>query len=165
MLLTNAMDDMLAKAMADLGELERREADLVAALGELRPEITKLRDFIEMWQRYAAGNPSVIGGLGRVAKPSRKAARRPVMSGTGVVMGDAAVKALRDAGRPLTIGQILEAVQQAGVAVGGERPKTNLSSVLSRRDDLQYEQGVGWRLIEQDMMAEAIARNPDAPHG
>jgi hypothetical protein len=46
--------------------------------------------------------------------------------------GDAAYSALLESGRPLPTSELLEAVTQMGVRIGGTNPGTNFSSGLSR---------------------------------
>jgi hypothetical protein len=54
----------------------------------------------------------------------------------------AAIKALKEAGHPLTIFELIDRVRALGAVVGGEKPAVNLGSTLSRSDEIS---SIRWR--------------------
>jgi hypothetical protein len=138
------MDDlMLSKARADYDALQKREAQLSSDLEAVRAKLVKVRDFLELYDHYTADRSAPLaarGGNGRK--------RSPVRTGIGASVTATAIEVLRDAHRPMKIGELLEAVTAKGHVIGGERPATNLSSILSRSDHVRYEHGIGWNVIE-----------------
>jgi hypothetical protein len=146
-------DTFVQRAQDDLANLENDERRLTGELEEVRSQAAKLRAFLEVYAQYAKVAP--IARTTAPASHSEPAAAPPSPTKlglntwtTGGKMEWVAVKALRQAGHPLEINQLYEEVRAAGIEVGGERPTTNLSSVLSRSNRIKFIRGVGWMLVE-----------------
>lgn len=122
--------------------LNRAEADLKKAKSELaklelqveitRARVLKLEHYIEMARIYEASEAD---------QPIAETPKR-----RGGVVG-AVIDILRESrSEGMQTREILEELKKRGIDIGGNNPITNLSSTLSRADDLVNVPGVGWTL-------------------
>lgn len=134
------MDDThISRARDELTRLERRESELLSQLEIVRLEAGKLTAFLEVASRYQQGGQ--VSGLVEAAAKSRPTPREGTK---GAALVEAALAAIRKAGHPLSIGELVEAVTAAGLAIGGQREGPNLAGFLSRSDLIVFRRGVGW---------------------
>ncbi len=64
---------------------------------------------------------------------------------------DAAIEAIRTAGQPLPIGDLLDAVIAQGFKFGGQDHKSNLAGYLSRDPRVVSRgRGVGWDIADEE---------------
>lgn len=76
-----------------------------------------------------------------------------------ISQGDAAVKAISEADRPMTTKELIDLVRAQGARLGGADPATNLASVLShdeRVHSIPWRDSKAWWLIDR-----AIPRHDD----
>ena len=153
------MDPVLTKARADAAALSVRCANLEDELKNAQSELNKLTAFIEVYEKYAVGEKYLPHHGYRSKEPEKVASfkKRGLRPGSnGAAMVDASIGALKAAGKPLQITELLDAVRASGVTVTGVRPATNLSSALSRSPEVRYEHPIGWRLTLTDPSPQQI---------
>jgi hypothetical protein len=134
---------MLTRAKADRDRISRRREMVAAELRDLDAQLSKLAGFIEMFQQYA-------GAGAATSPPTRRATRgsRVRMPSNTDLMVRAAAEAIQIAGRPLSISELVRAVESAGFAIGGVRPATNLSSKLGRSGIVKFDDAIrAWRVV------------------
>jgi hypothetical protein len=165
------MDDgVVERARADLAKLEERESSLAVQLRDVRERADKLRAFLDVYRQYAQTS-SVQDVAASAPRPPSRRSKEGLTPGTrGANLEEVAFQAVKRAGRPQEIGQLLAEVRGAGLEPGGARPATNLSSVLSRSNRLRFDRGVGWVLAEwpppEPLSGFLSSRSESsAPHG
>lgn len=137
------MDDVVSRAYADRAAAAERVEALTRDLTTAKAELEKVDTFLELLARYQ-------GEEGKAGPPKRSRTRiiikrRPVAD----PLARAAADAIATTPAKLSITALLEAVKIAGFDVGGERPTTNLSSVLSRSDLVTYSRERGWEVTDK----------------
>ena len=137
-------------AKRDLRTLYEKQQDL-------EQEIADQEDFIKRLEKYEeqASAPTVTLP---VVLPTTKAngTAFTLESATLAVMtlADAAETILKAAPNPLILDELLAEMERRGRHVGGGDPKANLSSVLSRNAQFEFQKGRGWRLKQNAPPAE-----------
>lgn len=96
---------------------------------DLEAEIARLKSFIAMYRGYAAHID---------AKRSKKD-----------IIGDAAEELIREAGTPIPLSELYEAIERRGIEIGTSNPKQYLSTTLNRDDRFISLEGKGWSLTHK----------------
>jgi hypothetical protein len=135
------MDALVSAARAELARIEGRIARLEAELVAARSESSKLEAFLEVAARL-----SVAPKLPSEGQPQR--AGRPSGSKSATLV-NTSIEAIRAAGRPLSIGNLIAAIRDAGLQVGGQNETANLAGYLSRDPRVKFTRNVGWHLPDQ----------------
>ena len=151
--------DIIARAEGDLQRAEAAAARAREALAKAEAEASDLKAFIRTFQRY------VEAPLGEQATEHSANTRNVAKVGSRArELVDAAIEAIREAGRPLPIGDALDAVLAKGHVVGGTDQKSNLAGYLSR-DPRVVSRGrsVGWDIVETEGAAIEPASEDAAP--
>jgi hypothetical protein len=134
----------ISKAESDLARAQADVRRLEAQLLEARERATKIAHYIEIAKIYEAGvSPSPEtrrGGGGRSAEAARLTA-----------------DILRERGEPMHTRQILAELARRGFVIDSLNPVTNLSSALSRSDELKSDRSMGWSLAEWQTEEKPIA--------
>lgn len=121
--MTNTQDAVLAQAEADL---ERAEAAIERATKD-RDEILA---FIRRHKMYAP-----------MPRPSERSLR-------DLTMAQAIEAVLRASNAPMSVPDIVEALETGGKRFSSGNPAAHVSTTLSRNDQFSFERGVGWSLAE-----------------
>lgn len=156
------MDAVVARIMADLQSLREaaeRQSTRIDALETLYEQqkkkrediyekIKDLENFLVYYEHYTAAGkhlpnhgyrrPVMKGG-----EPNKRPGLRP-QSRAGEIE-KVAIRAIQRAERPLSIGELLSAINNAGFEIHGARPRTNLASILSRSQKIYYDHPDGWK--------------------
>ena len=159
-----AMDPIVEKAQDDLRALQERLARLEAEADQVRAEMSALGDFLQRYSRYSgvklAGFASIppLKAVGqaevrRAYSVSTNASRALKPGTVGANIAEKAAEEIQAARRPMSITELLKAVQEK-YEIGGQRPATNLSSILSRSDKVHFVHGVGWTLVDPETKLE-----------
>jgi hypothetical protein len=133
--------------MADVVSIaqERRKA-LLAELAELD---AFLRQAESLAQRYGGG----MAPTTHQESPSHQSRRpSPITSATYEV----ARRVLRDRGHPVRLGDLLGAMREAGVEVGGRDPGATLSARLSNSSEFKSHRGKGWWFADEPLPPEGL---------
>ena len=138
----------IAKAQAELHRVNREVMKLETQLTMARDRAMRLEHYIEVATQYEkdgddAGN----------AETDDRRPRSNAVSHT--------IRILEEAGVPLTIHDILQELGKAGIVIGGQNPVTNLSSSLSRSDELENIRGQGWSLTKWNRKSAPPDRQPE----
>lgn len=138
-------DDIVERAHGDLQEALGRAAKARAQLSEAEKDISDLQAFLRTLKRYAT--PAVFSGAREhVANTGLSPAG---MGSRGRNLVDVCICAIRKSGRPLKIGELLDIVLKAGIAIGGMDQKSNLAGYLSRDSRVETRgRSVGWDVVE-----------------
>ncbi len=129
--------EIIAKVKADFAKAEEAEKIAEHNLRMVRAEKERLAAFMEMAARYAAVTES------KSPEPDRKQWVPKEGTQTAAIM-DKAISLVMTARRPLSIAELAEGVQAAGLKIGGKKPKVNLAGYLSRDPRINYIKDVGW---------------------
>jgi len=151
--------DIIARAEGDLQRAEATAMRAREALAKAEAEVSDLKAFLRTFQRYVDVPASPQGGehsanVRNVAKVGSRARE----------LVDAAIEAISEAGKPVPIGDLLDAVLSKGHVVGGADQKSNLAGYLSR-DPRVVSRGrsVGWDVVETEGAAIEPASEDAAP--
>lgn len=149
-----ATDDIVARARADLQRAVAQADRARATLATAEAEISDLTAFLRTLDRYAG--PLENGGENTNKSEHRRNESRGIghPGSRGRALVDAAIEAIRTAGKPLPIGALLDAVLAAGHTLGGSDQKSNLAGYLSRDPRVASRgRSVGWDLVETEEAA------------
>ncbi|WP_132092870.1 HTH domain-containing protein [Caulobacter sp. BK020] len=124
-----------SKAEADLARAQAEIRRLEGQLQDARARAVKIAHYIEMAKLYESG-----------ASPLPETKRGS--GGRAVAAAQMAVEVLREERRPLHTRELLEALGKRGLVFDSQNPITNLSSALSRSDELIADRSTGWKLRE-----------------
>ena len=88
-----------------------------------------------------------------VAAPRHEAVRhaRPLASGNSAAVLEVVKSHLRGKTRPVPTRDIMSVLKDRGVEVGGAIPQNNVSSLLSKANDIVSHGRLGWTLADHDM--------------
>ncbi|HEX8667209.1 MAG TPA: hypothetical protein VF727_02425 [Allosphingosinicella sp.] len=156
-------NDIVARATADLqralASVERARETLIKA----EAEAADLQGFLRTLERYVG--PTAANGTERNAREHGKnfGGDLPKPGTRARALGDAAVEAIKAAGRPLPIGDLLDVVLAAGFTLGGADQKSNLAGYLSRDPRVvSLGRNVGWTIVETEEAAPEPGSNEAA---
>ena len=121
-------------------------------LAELEREATELRRFVatyealrgEKSQNYEIRSPDLVTnepdqiGIGNADSPFRKRGDKP----SEIV--EAAIKVIRDSGRPMTRSQLVKALEEEGMTIGGTDKSKNMGTILWRSKKFENVEGEGY---------------------
>lgn len=137
------MDTAFSRAIA------RREA--------LAREIDRLDAFIAMYKELSEAAPVV-----RVGEPERRSPEGKVAAGV-MRIADAAMSALEKADHPLSRAELLQAMEAAGVTVGGKDPAATLGTAMWRDRRFENIKGRGYWIAGRPLTAaDEAAPNAEA---
>ena len=105
-------------------------------------EVARWTTFIEMYRQLG-------GGAAQSPRPATASGRGSKLIETE----EAAVVAIKAAGRPMKTDELIAAITAAGIEVGGQSPSATLSARLSRAPSLVNDRKRGWCLasdVEQE---------------
>lgn len=130
--------DAVEKAKEDAAKLQATVQRLEAQLASVNEDLEKLTIFIEVAERYNAGETfSSTSQRKRSSGPTQKE-----------ILEKAAREILKEKRCSMSTGDLVVAVEADGITITGAKKNNVLASVLSRSDDFQNERGIGWRLRE-----------------
>lgn len=156
-------DDIVARANADLQLALSRAEEARRTLAACEAEVSDLQAFLRTLERYASPVRSgeEIGNSKEHGENKVSVIARPGTRARGLV--DASIEAITSAGKPLKIGDLLDAVLAAGHVLGGSDQKSNLAGYLSR-DPRVHSLGrsVGWDLVRNEEAASEPASDDAA---
>lgn len=151
--------DIIARAQGDLQRAEAAALRAREALAKAEAEASDLKAFIRTYQRYveeptASRDTEHSANARPIAKTGSRARE----------LVDAAIEAIKAAGKPLPIGDLLDAVLAEGHVVGGTDQKSNLAGYLSRDPRIVSRgRSVGWDILETEGAAIEPASEDAAP--
>lgn len=146
-------NDIVARATADLQRAEAAASRAREALARAEAEVADLSAFLRTLERYAAPVTRAEGMRGAL-EHGKNTARSFGNSSRGTQMVDVAISVIREAGKPVPIGDLLDAVLAAGFTLGGADQKSNLAGYLSRDPRVASRgRNVGWDIIENEEAA------------
>jgi hypothetical protein len=125
-------------------EIASTEADLASDPRWVR--LQALRDMLRLYE----SDPEVVRLSSR---PTAEGVdrKRPRTSGARKQALEVARNFLANASVPIPTASIYDVVRKAGVLIGGENPKNNLSAMLYHAPDFVSHGRQGWTLIESEM--------------
>ena len=155
-------EDIVARANADLQRAHRDVEVTRAKLERALAEVADLEAFLRTLERYtistSGSSSSVVADrvtdlMGQAIENT--SGRMPSRPGTMArQLADACIKAIRDKGSPIKIGDLLDVVLSQGFVVGGQDQKSNLAGTLSRDPRLfSHGRTLGWDIIESEKAA------------
>lgn len=151
-------NNIVARANADLQRALSAAAKARETLAKFEAEVADLEAFLRTLERYVG--LSEPGTSPRTdAEHSENTGRTAPKPGSRAhELVNSAIEAIRAAGKPLMIGDLLEHVLHAGFTLGGKDLKSNLAGYLSR-DPRVHSLGrsVGWDLVEKEEAASEPA--------
>lgn len=123
-------------------------AEAIAKRDAAAAEMQRWEAFIAMYREIAGGPPQnrVVAITGRGAVSAR--GHSVVASGALAETEAVAAEIIRAAGRPIPTREMLEALRNRGIDVGGKDPASTLSARLSRSRTLENVRPHGWRVKE-----------------
>lgn len=121
------------------------KAKLAAALAD----VERWRAFCEMYATLAkqSGAFETVRKIAREHVHTRSGNFQPVGQ-KAVVTEKIAREIIRNAGRPVPAAELLRALTDRGVAIGGKNPSATLGARLNRSASLISVKGMGWDLKE-----------------
>ena len=151
-------DNIVGRAKSDLQKAEIAAQKARETLARAESEVADLQAFLRTYQRYA-DEPSADQSREQSVNPY-KATRT---SGRGKEMVDVAISVIRERGKPVMIGDLLDSVLAAGFTLGGADQKSNLAGYLSRDPRVHsVGRGIGWDLVESEEAASVPASDDAA---
>ena len=147
-------DDIVARAKGDLQRALASAEKARSALRTAEAEASDLQAFLRTLERYAAP-VRVSEDSGNTTEHSKNSSGTVSKPGTRArALVDTSIEAIVNAGHPLLIGDLLDAVLAAGHTLGGADQKSNLAGYLSR-DPRVHSLGrsVGWDLVRNEEAA------------
>jgi hypothetical protein len=151
---TAAIVDLL-KARESIVDRLRQNPDFQAlqrlddAIRELRAPLQAQKEEAEEEEEEEEQTDATTEGNGADARPRRKREKGVL---TGYSQADGVEVLLKHFNRPMTIGELVGALEKNGVAVGGTKKNINLSSTLSRDgrfSSVRYEGRPCWWLQDK----------------
>ena len=150
-------DDIVARASADLQRALSSAEQSRAALAVAEAEVVELKGFLRRFERYAP--MLALGGKPVSINEHVENNRRNelALGSRGRELVDTAIEAIKSAGRPMKIGELLDVVLEAGMKLGGSDQKSNLAGYLSR-DPRVHSLGrsIGWDLVKDEKAASSL---------
>lgn len=140
-----ADSDMLKAARA---EVQKLEAELAATAAYQKLQLAK--QVVEMYERLEAG-PAQLSPASGVRRLLIKQSGTPVhpTASKSSMIESVAIKYLREKKARATSGELLKAMEAAGVTVGGQEPNKALSAYLSGSKALNnVREAGGYGLVE-----------------
>lgn len=153
---------MIDRAKADMMRLEQEEARLVARLSEIRAQKQKIANFIEMAGAYGIGGGQLIASVSAASIPPRSSSIPRSSGGAGAVITEAVRQHLREVRRRVSTVDLLDVLGAKGIQVGGDKPRNNLSGILSRAEGLTNDRVRGWGLSEWDQRVPLLTPDSSA---
>lgn len=157
-------EDIVARANADLQRALATAARARETLAQAEAEVSDLDAFLRTLRRYVAPAESADDNI--IDREHRRNNVRtvPAAGSRARELVDAAISAIRKAGKPLMIGDLLDAVNAAGFTLGGSDHKSNLAGYLSRDPRVESRgRNVGWVVLEDEGAALEPASGEAAP--
>lgn len=149
------------RAKQDLLELERRRVHLQSELMDVVRRVDKIKAYLEMASYYESNAiPAAVE-----TRPSTRS------RGVGEAALNAVIAHLTETGHRVRTVDLLDVLKSKGIAIAGDNAANNLSSILSRADELTSDRARGWGLKKwepepdfepTDHQTEAISA-PNAP--
>jgi len=122
------------------------------------------------WDEFVRTYQELAGNVRRTpsssAQSTASVAQEASSSGAKGALAEteaAAILAIEDAGHPLHTRELLFALADMGIEVGGKDPASTLSARLSRAERLENIRPHGWRLKGQGAEGGMFANIPSAP--
>ena len=133
-----------------------KDPDAVAAMRALRDSLRRKLEESEEYRALVALEEAIA----KVVKPlpAASAPKHGVEERRPTSQAEAAWLALQNAGKPLTIAELIKELSEAGVTVGGANPKINLSSTLSRDErfvSMKWNNSACWWLADRQPPEDA----------
>ncbi len=120
---------------------------------ELKTELQDVEQFLELYQRFAGTETEQDDTTGESGGPRI----------TRNELAPLIRKSLLKRGRPLTRGQLLEALKEDGVFIGGRNQTKNLGTIIWRLRD-QFVNIEGYGYWPRDVEYEHAGYDPDDPN-
>ncbi|WP_428531965.1 hypothetical protein [Rhodopila sp.] len=136
----------LDKAREDLAELDRAVAQLRSKLSDVEARASKIRIYIEMAEMYGETCPTSSSDHHDLAAPPKR-----TRASGGIVdkARTAVIAILTERKYPTSTRDLLSELLSRGIPVGGDKPSSNLSGMLSK--SLDFKSGAhGWSLASWD---------------
>ena len=138
----------IERAKTDLARLQREIARLESQLFIAKGRATKLEHYLEVASEYGEDADSETRAF------RQENAKRHLT--------EIAIEILREEKKPLRTRDLIERIEKLGILVPGKDPVANLSSMLSRSDELMADRTAGWSL---KAWADALERSTTAMAG
>jgi hypothetical protein len=126
-------------------EISSTEAELASD-----PRWVRLRALRDMLRLYES-DPEVVQLSSRAPAVEGADRKRPRTSSARKQALEVARNFLATSSVPIPTASIYEVVRKAGVLIGGENPKNNLSAMLYHAPDFASHGRQGWTLIDAEM--------------
>lgn len=154
-------EHILQQVQRDLQIARDKVADTEQQLTRARAELADLEGFVRTFERYSLRVDGPREARERGKNKDRGVAARGTQARQLV---DTCIDAIREAGHPVRIGDLLETVLATGLTLGGNDQKSNLAGYLSR-DPRVHSLGrfVGWDIVETEGAASEPGSNDAAP--
>ncbi len=125
--------ETIERAKADLAKCRATIARALAQLETAKTEEHRLSVFLEVAEQYSQEEAD-----------SGSVRRNPSAPPKTVILVEKVIEIIKQAGKPLTISELVQALTNRGLEIGGEKPHSNLAGYLSRDTRVKYLKEQGW---------------------
>jgi len=147
-------------AKLDRANLQHRVDRLRADLAATEDRIRKIDIYIEMAQQYRGLAADVNPAPSERTAVQLKSHSAPQPRGYAERVSTEVINYLRGTRQPAKTADLLDFLAGVGLPIGGEKPRNNLSGILSRTPELAADRVKGWHLVEWSQNAT----NADVQH-
>lgn len=131
---------------------------------ELKKELAEVEDFLRLYQRFSGGTEGGQNALTKSVEPNDSATVSPPPTKRGLTkrqLRKNAREIILENGRPMTRGQLVEALEARGLPVGGANPSKNMGTMMWRlRDYFVNLEGFGYWPIDKDCSVAGYTGKP-----
>ena len=153
-------EEIVARVNADLQRAQLAASRARQLLAEAEAEASDLAAFLRTLEKYATPIPN-SEGIRRAMDHDKNTARTSATTvSRGTRMADVAIATIKEVGKPVPIGKLLDAVLAAGFTLGGADQKSNLAGYLSRDPRVESRgRNIGWDVVVMEKGPEGRDSN------
>lgn len=161
----NTTDDIVTRVRSDLQRALSTAEKARLALTAAEAQVTELTMFLRTLERYTSPVAAHDATAARREHDENDRGRAIASRGTNSrVLVDACMTAIEGAGRPLTIGELVDVCIEQGLRIGGKDLKSNLAGYLSRDPRVKsLGRNLGWAVVVTEGAAPVPASQEAAP--
>lgn len=158
-------NDIVARVRADLQRAQLAAEKARATFIVAETQVSELSSFLRTLERYARHIPAAaIQGAPSEHDKNEKFKMVPAHGTNSRVLVDACMAAIAQAGRPLTIGELVDVCVTQDLKIGGKDLKSNLAGYLSRDPRVEsLGRSIGWAIVEAEGAASAPGSQEAGP--
>lgn len=150
--------DIAARVRADLQRAQLVADKARAALASAEAQVAELTMFLRTLERYVGPGLTAAAPIASGEHDKNQKGRVVPARGTASrILVDACMEVIREAGRPLTIGELVDACMAQGLKIGGTDLKSNLAGYLSRDPRVRsLGRNIGWVIVGTEEAASTL---------